>query len=302
MRNWIWSEKIHYNSWAECLFIENRKVFWQKLSSLCCTNWGLLSFATESENIDNRAAFWYFSHENSSLLLWHHLGDFTFSECKSIKIWATPCVLDFSAGLNFKFRKFDKLSETSPPSGWYTLQANLVHIFIDVVQFFDLREGEILMWVISRDETSRVASHCSSWGGKSFLILGVTLLHRVHLAQVQDIGSNIQNFRGGSTLQNNSFNHTLNAFICMGAGRTLFSNAFCKINILLYKVMINLKFYSIPLTVIINPQSKTERPIRNILYDKNTLFCELIGRQNVFMFFIWDLLPHISDFKVMHIS
>ena len=132
MRNWIWSEKIHYNCWAECLFIENRKVFWQKLSSLCCTNWGLLSFATESENIDNRAAFWYFSHENSSLLLWHHLGDFTFSECKSIKIWATPCVLDFSAGLNFKFRKFDKLSETSPPSGWYTLQANLVHIFIDV--------------------------------------------------------------------------------------------------------------------------------------------------------------------------
>ena len=70
----------------------------------------------------------------------------------------------------------------------------------------------------------------------------------------------------------------------MGAGRTLFSNAFCKINISLYKVMINLKFYSIPLTVIINPQSKTERPIRSILYDKNTLFWELIGRQNVFMF------------------
>ena len=169
MRNWIWSEKIHYNSWAECLFIENRKVFWQKLSSLCCTNWGLLSFATESENIDNRAAFWYFSHENSSLLLWHHLRDLTFSECKSIEIWATPCVLDFSAGLNFIFRKFDKLSETSPPSGWYTLQANLVHIFIDVVQFFDLREDEILMWVISRDETSRVASHCSSWGERVFL-------------------------------------------------------------------------------------------------------------------------------------
>ena len=55
----------------------------------------------------------------------------------------------------------------------------------------------------------------------------------------------------------------------MGAGKTLFSNAFCKINILLYKVMISLKFYSIPLTVIINPQSKTEQPIRNILYDKN---------------------------------
>ena len=49
--------------------------------------------------------------------------------------------------------------------------------------------------------------------------------------------------------------------------------------------MINLKFYSIPLTVIINPQSKTERPIRNILYDKNTLFWELIGKQNVFIFF-----------------
>ena len=88
----------------------------------------------------------------------------------------------------------------------------------------------------------------------------------------------------------------------MGAGKTLFSNAFCKINILLYKVMISLKFYSIPLTVIINPQSKTERPIRNMLYDKNTLFWELIGRQNVFMFLSGIYYPINSDFKIMHIS
>ena len=56
--------------------------------------------------------------------------------------------------------------------------------------------------------------------------------------------------------------------------------------------MIDLKFYSIPLTVIINPQSKTERPIRNILYDKNTLFWELIGRQNVFMFYLGSITPY----------